>query len=269
MRKREVDQMSVHRVTEGPLHHFFGYYDKSPWSADGRYLLAMENAFADRNPTLSDPLTVGVIDLEEERRFEPLAKTLAWNWQQGCMLKWMPPHESGIIGFNDLRDDHYVHVTLAMKTKATSVLPWALYDVSSNDVYMDRSSTVTVTHSTLVHTGAHVGVNMSDDFDSTIPAGWSDAGGTQDALYDGGGLAAYSDTLFYCTGDGARACMVRNFPAGWFTPWAPANDIEENSVLAAGSDEQFYVLGAPSWQDVSYSGVGIFDKNLSGENPRG
>ena len=124
--------MPVRCVTKGPLHHFFGYYDKSPWDKSGRYLLAMENFFADRNPTLEDPLTVGVVDLEGNNRFEPLAQTLAWNWQQGCMLKWMPPHESGIIGFNDLRDDHYVHVTLDIRTKATTVLPWALYDVSSN-----------------------------------------------------------------------------------------------------------------------------------------
>ena len=27
-------------VTKGPKHHWFGYYDKSPWSADGRYLLS-------------------------------------------------------------------------------------------------------------------------------------------------------------------------------------------------------------------------------------
>jgi len=23
-------------VTKGPLHHFYGYYDKSPWSRDGK-----------------------------------------------------------------------------------------------------------------------------------------------------------------------------------------------------------------------------------------
>ena len=26
-------------------HHFFGYYDKCPWSKDGRFLLALETDF--------------------------------------------------------------------------------------------------------------------------------------------------------------------------------------------------------------------------------
>ncbi|MCK5156747.1 MAG: hypothetical protein KAQ69_09970 [Spirochaetales bacterium] len=132
MNSKEVSKISVQRVTGGPMHHFFGYYDKSPWDNRGRYLLAMENSFADRNPTLNDPLTVGAIDLENNNRFEPLAKTLAWNWQQGCMLKWMPPNETGLIGFNDLQDDHYIHVTLDLKTREKNILPWALYDVSSD-----------------------------------------------------------------------------------------------------------------------------------------
>jgi hypothetical protein len=130
--KTDTEIMSVQRITDGPFHHFFGYYDKSPWNKSERYLLAMENCFADRNPTLNDPLTIGVIDLENDNRFEPLTTTLAWNWQQGCMLKWMPPLEEDVIGFNDLLDDHYVHVTLDIKTKVKNILPWALYDISAD-----------------------------------------------------------------------------------------------------------------------------------------
>ena len=130
IRQTKVNAMCSQRVTEGPLHHFFGYYDTCPWDISGRYLLCLENPFADRNPTLNDPLTIGVIDLENDNQFTPLATTLAWNWQQGCMLKWMPPAESGVIGYNDLREDHYVHVTFNVKNAEKTEIPWALYDIS-------------------------------------------------------------------------------------------------------------------------------------------
>ena len=42
-------------VTQGPKHHFFGYYDKSPWNASGKYLLANEADFNDRAPAADDP----------------------------------------------------------------------------------------------------------------------------------------------------------------------------------------------------------------------
>ena len=35
----------VRAVTRGPRHHFFGYYDKCPWDASGRYMLAVETTF--------------------------------------------------------------------------------------------------------------------------------------------------------------------------------------------------------------------------------
>ena len=124
-------QASVRSATCGPKHHFFGYYEKCPWDAAGRRLLVMENSFADRNPTLDDPLTVGIVHLEEDNHVAPLAETRAWNWQQGCMLRWMPPDETGRIGFNNLCGGRYVHMTLDLATKQVDELPWALYDVNS------------------------------------------------------------------------------------------------------------------------------------------
>lgn len=109
MRTERIN-VPVTRVTEGPMHHFFGYYDKSPWNRSGRYLLAMESPFADRNPTLDDALVIGRIDLEGDRKFQPLTKTFAWNWQQGCMLRWMPGDSESSVLFNDRRGDHFVAV---------------------------------------------------------------------------------------------------------------------------------------------------------------
>jgi len=46
-------------LTGGPAHHFFGYYETSPWEASGRYILANEADFIDRMPEPADELRVG------------------------------------------------------------------------------------------------------------------------------------------------------------------------------------------------------------------
>jgi hypothetical protein len=98
-------------------------------------MLAMQNSFMDRNPTLDDPLTVGVIDLHEGNAFHPLAQTLAWNWQQGCMLRWLESSERPTLLYNDLHEHGYVTVMLELGTRESSVLPWAVYDLANHGRY--------------------------------------------------------------------------------------------------------------------------------------
>lgn len=99
-------------VTTGPRHHFFGYYDKPPWDATGAYMLALETPLADRAPGPDDVALVGLVDLEAGCRFNPVAETRAWNWQQGTMLHWVPGAADRLIAFNDRRGDSFVTVLL-------------------------------------------------------------------------------------------------------------------------------------------------------------
>lgn len=129
-----------------------------------------------------------------------------------------------------------------------------IYDTSAHNVYIDRSSTVTVSNSTLARAGNHVGVDMSDSFDVTVDAGWQAEPNTPDAFYDGGGLATYDDVIFYCTGGGGRTCKwKRAEDSSWFIPWAPPTNLEAGSTLAAGSDGNFYAVSAPGWDDMPES----------------
>ncbi len=114
-------------VTCGPRQHFFGYYEKTPWSANGRYLLAMETDLPDRMLTSNDAATVGRIDLAVNNAFQPLAQTRAWNWQQGCMLQWLP---GGEIVYNDRDGDRFVAVILDIESGEKRVLPRPVYRVS-------------------------------------------------------------------------------------------------------------------------------------------
>ena len=91
--------LPARRVTSG-AHHFFGYYDKTPWDASGRYLLALAVDFIDRMPTADDRARIGMIDLEDGDRWIPLAETAAWCWQQGAMLQWLPSDPGRKIIYN-------------------------------------------------------------------------------------------------------------------------------------------------------------------------
>jgi len=120
----------VRAVTTGPRHHFFGYYDKSPWDATGRYMLALEAPFGDREPRPDDRATVGVIDLASDYSFHPLAETTAWNWQQGAMLQWLPSAPHRLIIFNDRRDDAFISVIMDIRNAEARILPRPIYAIS-------------------------------------------------------------------------------------------------------------------------------------------
>ncbi len=111
-------------------HHFFGYYDKCPWSKDGRFLLALETDLIDRLPNENDVALVGIIDLKGDKKFKKLTETRAWNFQQGCMLQWLGPDFNERIIFNDFRDGRFVSVIFNTKTeKEEKEIPFPIYAV--------------------------------------------------------------------------------------------------------------------------------------------
>ena len=80
----------MRRITSGPKHHWFGYYDKLQFDPSCRYALGMAVDFEHRSPAAGDAIEVGMIDLADGDRWTALGTTSAWCWQQGCMLQWRP-----------------------------------------------------------------------------------------------------------------------------------------------------------------------------------
>jgi hypothetical protein len=66
-------------------------------------LLAHEADFNDRAPGPDDRVRIGIVHLADDR-FEPIADSLAWNWQQGAMLAWHPADPDHLLVHNDRRD---------------------------------------------------------------------------------------------------------------------------------------------------------------------
>jgi hypothetical protein len=87
-------------LTPEPGHYLFGYYDRQPWDATGRYHLALRIPQQDRLPLPGEAAEVGVVDLADGCRFRCLGTTRAWNHQQGAMTQWLP-HEPGAFVVND------------------------------------------------------------------------------------------------------------------------------------------------------------------------
>lgn len=123
---------TIQSVTKGPKHHYFGYYNVTPWDSTGRYMLALEADFCERPHDRDDVGRIGLIDTEEGNSWRHLAETRAWNWQQGCMLQWLPSQADRCIVYNDLVNDQPVSRVLDVFTGETRCLPRPIFCLSHN-----------------------------------------------------------------------------------------------------------------------------------------
>ncbi|MBM4018313.1 MAG: hypothetical protein FJ288_08310 [Planctomycetes bacterium] len=135
MAQTQAQAVEARPITGGPKHHFFGYYEKCPWDASGRLHLALEVPFIDRQPRADDAAIVGLIDTAEGNRFQPLDETLAWCWQQGTMLRWMPGAEDRLITYNKREGEDFYSVVRDVRSGQVRRLPRPLYAVSPDGKY--------------------------------------------------------------------------------------------------------------------------------------
>jgi hypothetical protein len=135
MQKYSVtSNLSVYPVTQGPKHHFFGYYDKCPWDRNEQLLLTMEVDFIDHLPESHEPAIIGIVNLENHV-LDAFAETRAWNFQQGSMLQWLPPHFKDWIIYNDFENDGFISCIVNIKDKQKIVLPKPIYTVHPSGEY--------------------------------------------------------------------------------------------------------------------------------------
>jgi hypothetical protein len=124
----------VRAVTRGPKIHWFGYYDKFQLDPSGRYLLCMEGDFEHRLPKADEAVKVGMVDLADGDRWIELGQSLAWSWQQGCMLQWRPGSDREVL-WNDCEGDRFVCRILDVQTRSLRTLPMPVEHVSPDGKY--------------------------------------------------------------------------------------------------------------------------------------
>ncbi|KRA99905.1 hypothetical protein ASD83_05315 [Devosia sp. Root685] len=157
--KIEQHPLEVRPITSGK-HHFFGYYDKYPWNQSGRYHLALETDFVDRQPTRDDVAVIGMIDTEDGNRWIPLAETSAWSWQQGTMLQWLPSSPEDTIIYNVREDDRFYAVIHNVVTDEKRRLSRSFYAVAEDYA-------VGLNYARLHHT--RPGYGYPDGAENTLP----------------------------------------------------------------------------------------------------
>ncbi|OQB14766.1 MAG: hypothetical protein BWY15_00917 [Firmicutes bacterium ADurb.Bin193] len=113
--------IELKRLTNPPGHSFFGYYDLQPWDLTGRYHLCHKVNFWERLPEKNDVAELGMIG-SHDLSFIPLAKTSAWNFQQGAMLQWNPSNPTDEIIFNARFGEHYRGVIKNIHTGSERLL---------------------------------------------------------------------------------------------------------------------------------------------------
>lgn len=82
---------------------FFGFHDKSPWSSDGTLLLGHTFTGEGTGEQWKEGKPVGITVFAGSNWMEgtTVARTRAWNWQQGAQLQWLGTDQQ--IVFNDFR----------------------------------------------------------------------------------------------------------------------------------------------------------------------
>lgn len=109
--------------------YLFGYYDKSPWSEDGKYLLALRVKNASSHADSVVPADIVRIRLNESNSVEKLASTHCWNVQQGCMVQWLDNEK---IIYNDFKNGKYCSVILNIQDKSERIIDMPIYTLSSD-----------------------------------------------------------------------------------------------------------------------------------------
>ena len=124
---------NIKRVTpKDDYEYLFGYYDKSPWDASGRYMLCIRVKNASKEVAPKDEAESVLIDTENNNKIEVLSKTHTWNVQQGCMLGWLGPNYDKEIIYNDFRKGKYVSVIRNVFTGDEKLFDAPVYTVSND-----------------------------------------------------------------------------------------------------------------------------------------
>jgi hypothetical protein len=108
--------------------YWFGYYNYSPISRDGRRMLAHHANFEGRMPNAEDRCSIGYFDLADGC-WHQLATSSAFNWQQGSMLQWLGPDFNTRVIYNDAERSHFVSRILSVDSGQLETVPEAIYAV--------------------------------------------------------------------------------------------------------------------------------------------
>lgn len=114
------------------MEYFFGYYDKSPWDKNDRYMLCLRVKDTTKFVAPNESAEIILIDTNNNNEIRVLGKTNTWNVQQGSMLQWLGPDFDEEIIYNDFQNGKYCSIILNINTRKKRVIHMPIYTVSSD-----------------------------------------------------------------------------------------------------------------------------------------
>ena len=126
----DIKPIGTEAKHDDPFRTFYGYYDHSPASPDGRLILQHRYAGpTTRRPASSDTVEVCAVDATSGEAVCQFSSA-AFNWQQGTRLQWC---DDDTFVYNDLADDgsHFV----ARTASASGAEQITCYDRPVQDGY--------------------------------------------------------------------------------------------------------------------------------------
>ena len=118
------------RLTPEKENCYFGYYDKSPYSSDGSRFL-YHSIPAMRAPQVGEKAKIFIQEARTGNR-KQLGTTLAWNLQQGAMLRF---YDDNTVAWNDYQDGRYCTVFHSLEDSSERILPFPLYDIDKSGTW--------------------------------------------------------------------------------------------------------------------------------------
>lgn len=115
--------------------YFYGYYDKSPWSADERYMLCMRAERTNKSVAPAEPIDILVLDTRDDYAPRKIGTSHSWSVQQGAMAQWLGPDFKTKVVYNDFRDGAYVSVIVNVEDGSERVLPKPVYAVAADGTF--------------------------------------------------------------------------------------------------------------------------------------
>src|SRR5690606_35028169 len=131
--KKKYTYRSIYNLEQVDLpgqETFFGYYDKSPISSDGRYILFHAAPFSTKKlPERNRSVSVKVYDTRS-KEIVFSHESHAYNWQQGTKAQWL--NERKFI-FNNYVDGQYVSMMVDLIEGKIENIPCPIYDCFNTD----------------------------------------------------------------------------------------------------------------------------------------
>ena len=158
----------IEKIGNNEGHHFFGYYNKSVWDRNNRYVLANKVDVMVKDTQIDDALEIGFYDLKDETNyFNKIGSTTTWNWQMGNQSQWLDGPNGPQVIFN-IRGNNPAYPYPEFSSRIVDVeraefrdLPLPVYVTSQNGAYA-----LTVDYKRLFITHETIGYQAENQYEN-------------------------------------------------------------------------------------------------------